>query len=97
MQKIYAYAAAGACLLLSACASVPSSAELDKLTAAIVKASFRDQGLVKVDRLVQDDANRECSAADVAGQPIEEGLRASIELANMKAIKWPADGKFIGD
>ena len=97
MQKIYAYAAAGACLLLSACASVPSSAELDKLTAAIVKASFRDQGLVKVDRLVQDDANRECSAADVAGQPIEEGLRASIELANMKAIKWPSDGKFIGD
>ena len=97
MQKIYAYAAAGACLFLSACASAPSSAELDKLTAAIVKASFRDQGLVKVDRLVQDDANRECSAADVAGQPIEEGLRASIELANMKAIKWPSDGKFIGD
>ena len=97
MQKIYAYAAAGACLLLSACASVPSSAELDKLTAAIVKASFRDQGLVKVDRLVQDDANRECSAADVAGQPIEEGLRASIEAANFKAIKWPSDGKFVGD
>jgi sulfur-oxidizing protein SoxX len=97
MQKIYAYAAAGACLLLSACASVPSSAELDKLTAAIVKASFRDQGLVKVDRLVQDDANRECSAADVAGQPIEEGLRASIEAANFKAIRWPSDGKFVGD
>jgi sulfur-oxidizing protein SoxX len=97
MKKIYGYAAASACLLLSACASAPSSAELDKLTAAIVKASFRDEGLVKVDRLVQDDANRECSAADVAGQPINDGLRASIEAANFKAIKWPSDGKFVGD
>ncbi|MCX7226682.1 MAG: sulfur oxidation c-type cytochrome SoxX [Burkholderiales bacterium] len=67
MQNIYAYAAAGACLFLSACASVPSSAELDKLTAAIIKASFR------------------------------EALRASIEAANMKTIKWPSDGKFLGD
>ena len=97
MPKTYAYAAASACLFLSACASVPSSAELDKLTAAIIKASFRDEGLVKVDRLTQDDANRECSAADVAGKPIDEAVRASIEDANMKAIKWPSDGKFVGD
>ena len=97
MNKIYGCAAVCACLFLSACASSPSSAELDKLTAAIVKASFRDEGLVKVDRLVQDDANRECSAADVAGKPIEEGLRASIEAANFKAIQWPSDGKFVGD
>ncbi len=97
MPKTYAYAAACACLFLSACASVPSSAELDKLTADIIKASFRDERLVKVDRLIQDDANRECSAADVAGKPIEEALRACIEAANMKTIKWPSDGKFLGD
>jgi sulfur-oxidizing protein SoxX len=97
MPKTYAYAAACACLFLSACASVPSSAELDKLTADIIKASFRDERLVKVDRLIQDDANRECSAADVAGKPIDETLRAAIEDANMKAIKWPSDGKFLGD
>jgi sulfur-oxidizing protein SoxX len=97
MPKTYAYAAACACLFLSACASVPSSAELDILTADIIKASFRDERLVKVDRLIQDDANRECSAADVAGKPIDEALRASIEAANMKTIKWPSDGKFLGD
>ena len=81
MQKIYACAAVSACLFLSACASAPSSAELDKLTAAIIKASFRDEGLVKVDRLVQDDANRECSAADVAGKPISR-LYAAGELGS---------------
>jgi sulfur-oxidizing protein SoxX len=62
-----------------------------------VKASFRDQGQAKVDRLVQDDANRECSAADVAGKPIDEKLGKSIEEANFKTIKWPTDGKFLGD
>ena len=97
MQKILACALVAACLVLSACAAGPSSAELDKLTAAIIKSSFRDEGLVKVDRLIQDDANRECSAADVAGRPIDEKLRAAIEDANMKAIQWPSDGQFVGD
>ena len=86
-----------AVLVLASCASVPSSADLDKLTAEIIKASFRDEGLVKVDRLVQDDTNRECSAADVAGKPIDEKIGKAIEEANLKTIKWPSDGKFIGD
>jgi sulfur-oxidizing protein SoxX len=84
-------------IFLAGCAAVPSSAELDKITADIVKASFRDQALVKTDRLIQDDANRECSAADVAGKPIDEARGKAIEAANLKSIKWPSDGKFIGD
>ena len=83
--------------LLAGCASVPSGPELDKLTAAIVKVSFRDEKLVKVDRLEQDDTNRECSAADVEGNPIDEKIGKVIEAANLKAIKWPSDGKFLGD
>ncbi len=62
-----------------------------------MKDSFRDEGPVKIDRLVQDDANRECSAADVAGKPIDEKVGKAIEEANLKTIKWPSDGKFIGD
>jgi sulfur-oxidizing protein SoxX len=46
---------------------------------------------------VQDAANRECSAADVAGKPIDEKIGKAIEEANLKTIKWPSDGKFIGD
>lgn len=84
-------------IVLAGCAIVPSGSELDKLTADIVKASFRDEGQAKVDRLVQDDANRECSAADVAGKPIDEKVAKAIEESNMKTIQWPADGKFLGD
>ena len=97
MKKTIQYLAPVLAVVLAGCAVIPSGAELDKLTADITKASFRDQGQAKVDRLVQDDANRECSAADVAGKPIDPKLAKAIEAANLKTIKWPSDGKFIGD
>lgn len=84
-------------VFLAGCATLPSGAELDKLTSDIMKASFRDQGQARMDRLLQDDANRECSAADVAGQPIDPKVAQAIEAANLKTIKWPSDGKFLGD
>ncbi|MBT9505413.1 sulfur oxidation c-type cytochrome SoxX [Rhodoferax sp.] len=97
MKKITPYLTSVAVLLIAGCAAMPSGPELDKLTADIVRASFRDEGLVKIDRLVQDETNRECSAADVAGKPIDEKLAKTIEAANLKTIKWPSDGKFLGD
>jgi L-cysteine S-thiosulfotransferase len=84
-------------LLLAGCAMVPSSAELDRLTQDILKASFRDEGQAKVDRLNLDEANRACSAADAAGKPIDKKIAAAIEEANLKSVKWPSDGKFLGD
>ncbi|MEN9537971.1 MAG: hypothetical protein RLZZ126_206 [Pseudomonadota bacterium] len=86
-----------ASVLVASCSALPSPAELDALTDKVMKASFRDEGPVKVDRLVQDEANRECSKADVAGKPIDDKLGKAIEEANLKTIKWPSDGKFIGD
>jgi sulfur-oxidizing protein SoxX len=97
MKKINFYFGPVVSTLIAGCAAVPSSTELDQLTADIVRASFRDEALVKLGRLVQDDTNRECSAADVAGKPIDEKIGKAIEAANLKTIKWPSDGKFIGD
>ena len=82
---------------VAACAALSSGADYDKLTADITKASFRDQGQAKVERLNQDDANRECSAADVAGKPLDEKVAKTLEAANFATIKWPADGMFLGD
>ena len=98
MTKDYRFLAPlPALLLIAGCASVPSDADLDRLTADIVKASFRAEGLVGLDRLVQDETNRACSAADVAGKPVDEKTAKALQEANMKTIKWPSDGKFIGD
>jgi L-cysteine S-thiosulfotransferase len=87
-----------AALLVAGCASGPSVAEFNELTNKIVKASFRDQGVAKVDRVLNvDETNRACSEADVAGKPLDEKTAKAIEEMNLKAIKWPSDGKFIGD
>jgi sulfur-oxidizing protein SoxX len=84
-------------LTLFGCASAQTSAEIDKLTAETLQRSFRDEGIAKVDRLVQDPANRACSEADASGKPLDEKTAKGIEEANMKTVRWPSDGKFIGD
>jgi len=85
-------------LVVAGCATGPSVAELNTLTDQIVKASFRDQGIAKVDRvLATDETNRVCSEADVAGKPLDEKTAKRIEEANLKTIQWPSDGKFLGD
>ncbi len=85
-----------AAVIIAGCAAAPSSADLDKLTADIVKASFRDQGIVKASVLDTDETNRACSAADVAGKPLDEKTALALQAANFKTIKWPANGKFLG-
>jgi len=84
--------------LLAGCANLPSSAELDAMTDRIVKASFRTERIATVDRiLATDETNRLCSQADAAGKPLDEKTAKRIEETNFKAIKWPSDGKFLGD
>jgi L-cysteine S-thiosulfotransferase len=83
--------------LVQGCSTSPGAADLDKLTADIVKASFRDEGIVKASVLDTDETNKECSAADVIGKPLDDKTAKAIEAANLKSIKWPANGKFLGD
>ena len=98
MKKIIPFAVIGASLALSGCMSTSiSSADADKLTADVIKTSFQDKGIAKVSRLEQDEANRLCSAADVAGKPLDAATAKAIEAAQMKTIKWPSDGAFLGD
>lgn len=91
----------GAGVLVAGCAVTNSSmdsAALDKLTADAVKSSFRDQGIVKVSQALADDSTLiACDAADVAGKPLSSEAGKAFEEANFKAIKWPANGKFLGD
>jgi sulfur-oxidizing protein SoxX len=83
------------------CASMaptPSSAELDTLTQDMVKASFRSEGIAKVERVTEiDETLRLCNAADVSGKPLDAATVKRLEEANLKTIKWPSDGKFLGD
>jgi L-cysteine S-thiosulfotransferase len=86
-----------AALVLTACSSSPTGADYDKITADVIKSSFQAKGIAKLDRLDQDDANRLCSAAEVEGKPLDDKTMKAIEAANLKTVKWPSDGKFLGD
>lgn len=86
-----------AALVLASCSSSPSGADYDKIAKQVEQSSFQAKGQAGLDRLQQDDANRLCSAADVAGTPLDEKTAQMIEAANLKTVKWPTDGKFLGD
>ena len=96
-KTLIALAVPAALLALQGCTVSRTSAEYDAMTAEVVKASFIERGIAKMDRLVPDMANKECAAADVAGKPVNENVAKAIEAAEMKNIKWPTDGKFLGD
>jgi L-cysteine S-thiosulfotransferase len=80
-------------VLLSGCASVPSSGELDRQAVAAIKASFRDQGIAKVDRLNQDQGQQACSSATAPSPEVAK----QIEAASLASVKWPAGGQYVGD
>ncbi len=82
---------------LAGCASAPTPADLDKMAAAVVKASFRDEGIVKTAVLDPEEVNVACTEADVAGQPLSTERLTELQNAQLKTIKWPANGNYMGD
>jgi sulfur-oxidizing protein SoxX len=80
-------------LVLAGCASVPGSAELDAQAQAMMKASFRDQGIAKVDRIQQDLGQQACSS----DKPPPPEVVKRIEAEALASIKPPSGGKYLGD
>lgn len=83
----------GAGLLAAGCASLPGSAELDAQALAMLKASFRDEGIATNKRLEQDLGQKACSS----DQAPPEAVAKQIETESLATIKWPAGGQYIGD
>ncbi len=66
---------------------------LDEQAQAMMKSSFRDQGIAKVDRLDQDlgqqaGSSPEAPSADVAQRIVDEATAT---------IRKPSDGRYLGD
>ena len=87
-------AVASAALLLAAgCASLPAPQDLDREALAVIRASFRDQGIAKVDRIQQDLGQSACSSATPPSEAVAEQVMAQARAA----VKWPTGGQYIGD
>ena len=94
-SKRWVLAGVSAVAGLAGCAALAPSPDYDALMGQMMTASFRDQGIAKVDRLQQDASNAECSAAQ--GKALPEARSKAIEASNLATVKLPGDGQFIGD
>ena len=81
--------------VLHGCASAPADTEASERAAAMMKSSFRARGQAKLDRLDQDETQRLCS--EYAGRALPQPVAERIEKANLATIRFPADGKLVGD
>ncbi|MFI4887922.1 MAG: sulfur oxidation c-type cytochrome SoxX [Burkholderiales bacterium] len=84
--------AAGA---LHGCASTPEDPDPGDRVAEMLKSSFKAHGQATLDRLDQDETQRLCS--EYAGRALPASVAETIQKANLATIRYPADGKLVGD
>jgi L-cysteine S-thiosulfotransferase len=95
MQAITMGLVAVALIALVGCATKPQDDATAAKAVAMMKASFKERGQAKLDRLDQDETQRVCS--EWFGKALPKDLVERIEKQNLASIKWPADGKLVGD
>lgn len=90
-----AHATACAALLLAAGCATTSDQDIADKAVAVMKASFAERGQARLDRLDQDEAQKACSIPPSAR--LAKEVSARIEEINMATIRYPADGKLLGN
>ena len=97
MNRTQIAAVAAAVTVLAGCASMLAQrSDRSAEALAAMKASFKEQGQAKMDRIEQDDVQRTCSQyhGDAAAP---RDVAERIEKAEAARIRYPADGKYLGD
>ena len=80
------------------CASTPGGADLDKMAQDMVRSGFHTKGIAGIERVTAiDETLKLCNEADVQGKQLDAATAKRLEEANLKTVKWPAGGKFLGD
>src|SRR5689334_9809508 len=84
--------------VVAACATMtePSDAEVAAKALATLKRSFRESGQAKLDRLDQDEVQATCSKYATQDK-VPKDVAERIEKAQLATIRYPADGKLLGD
>ena len=96
MKKRHILALAVAAALAAACAGMrQSDAQYADKALATMKVSFKERGQAKLDRLNQDDMQKLCSQYE--GKPMPKDVTDRVEKAQQALIKYPTDGKYVGD
>ena len=92
MRK-YSLILAAAAAIVAACATAPTPADHDRAAAEVMKTSFREQGIAKLDRIQQDLGQAACSSDKAPADAVTK----QIEAQATASIKPPANGQYLGD
>jgi sulfur-oxidizing protein SoxX len=92
MKANFVMAAAGA-VVFAGCAAMYTPPTKEE-TQTVIKSSFRDRGIAKVDRLNQSELQAICS--ETHNDPPKD-VRVRLEKAALASVKYPTDGKWLGD
>jgi sulfur-oxidizing protein SoxX len=98
MKRKYRLAAASAVIggaMLVGCETY--TAPTREETMQVVKSSFRERGIAKLDRLNQSDIQQACSEVSLTGKELPKDVRARLEKQALATVKLPADGVYLGD
>jgi sulfur-oxidizing protein SoxX len=85
-------------IVVAGCAAMqtgPTDPAIEAKAVEMMKTSFKDMGQAKLARLNQDETQHLCSVW--GGKEMPKDVAEKIERANLALIKWPADGKLVGD
>jgi len=85
-------------VLVAGCATPGAQdAALNAKFDAMVKAGFQANGPVTLARLDLDDTQKFCSDPVLSVAKEAAPTRAKLEKQNLDSVKWPTDGKYLGD
>ncbi|MFN3566018.1 MAG: sulfur oxidation c-type cytochrome SoxX [Burkholderiaceae bacterium] len=93
-MKIKLVVAAAGAAAVAGCASMMYTPPTKEETLSVIKSSFKDRGIAKVDRLNQTELQRICSETN--NHPPKD-VRERLEKAALASVKYPTDGKWLGD
>ncbi|MBN9463678.1 MAG: sulfur oxidation c-type cytochrome SoxX [Burkholderiales bacterium] len=96
MRSTWQYTLAGV-VLVAGCAGMPGSSPTvsDAEVLQTLKASFKEHGIARLDRLDQSDLQQQCSRYATA--PLPKDVRDRIAHDALASVKYPADGKYLGN
>jgi sulfur-oxidizing protein SoxX len=96
MKKTKTLAIAAVAAVAAGCAMMDTTDRSHEKAVAMMKASFKEHGQAKLDRLNQDDVQRICSQQR-GDQPLDKAVAKRVEEAQLATLKFPANGKYLGD
>lgn len=84
-------------LALAGCAAMDAgdSSDVRAKAVALMEKDFKTRGQADVERLKQDDLQALCTR--YAGGDVPADAAKRVEAAQLATVKYPADGRYIGD